>query len=242
MQTQRTARAAERAQVIRGILQRELSGASVRANTVKRQQHDLFLMAIRQYRNWGRALAAAGLDAEFVSRRRQWTPQRILHAIHDLHARGVPLHGKSAYNTDPGLVQAARKLLGSWDQALVAAGFDPARIRRQHRPWTKSEIIAILQKQTAAGVPFVQSAMYPAGARFAVNRLFGSFRAALRIAGVLKPVPEFPRWSKARVIATIRQRLVQRAARLIRPQGRLTLVMGANERVREEIERHLKVA
>lgn len=64
----------------------------------------------------------------------------------------------------------------------------------------------ILQKQTAAGVPFVQSAMYPAGARFAVNRLFGSFRAALRIAGVLKPVPEFPRWSKARVIATIRQR------------------------------------
>lgn len=41
---------------------------------------------------------------------------------------------------------------------------------------------------------------------------------------------------------TIRQRLVQRAARLIRPQGRLTLVMGANNRVREEIERHLKVA
>lgn len=42
-------------------------------------------------------------------------------------------------------------------------------------------------------------------------------------------------------LSTIRQRLVQRAARLIRPQGRLTLVMGANSRVREEIERHLKV-
>ena len=43
-------------------------------------------------------------------------------------------------------------------------------------------------------------------------------------------------------LSTIRQRLVQRAARLIRPQGRLTLVMGANDRVREEIERHLRVA
>ena len=43
-------------------------------------------------------------------------------------------------------------------------------------------------------------------------------------------------------LSTIRQRLVQHAARLIRPQGRLTLVMGANDRVREEIERHLKLA
>jgi hypothetical protein len=43
-------------------------------------------------------------------------------------------------------------------------------------------------------------------------------------------------------LSTIRQRLVQRAARLIRPQGQLTLVMGANDRVREEIERHLRVA
>lgn len=39
---------------------------------------------------------------------------------------------------------------------------------------------------------------------------------------------------------TIRQRLVQRAARLIPPQGRLTLAMGAKGRVREEIERHLR--
>jgi hypothetical protein len=43
-------------------------------------------------------------------------------------------------------------------------------------------------------------------------------------------------------LGTIRQRLVQRAARLIRPQGRLTLVMGTNDRVRKEIEQHLRVA
>lgn len=206
MRQERTVRAAERAEVIRGILQRELSEASVRANTVKREQHGLFVMAIRQYRTWGRALTAAGLDAEAISRRRKWTPERIIQAIHKLHARGVPLHGKSVANIDQGVTQAARKLLGSWDNALSAAGFDPARIRRQRRPWTKSEIIAILQKQTAAGVPFVQSAMYPAGARFAVKRLFGSFGAALRIAGALKPAAVFPRWSKTRVVAAIRER------------------------------------
>jgi hypothetical protein len=50
-----------------------------------------------------------------------------------------------------------------------------------------------------------------------------------------------PLWT-FETLSTIRQRLVQRAARLIRPQGRLTLVMGANEKIREEIRRHLKVA
>lgn len=50
-----------------------------------------------------------------------------------------------------------------------------------------------------------------------------------------------PHWT-FETLGTIRQRLVQRAARLIRPQGKLTLVMGANDKVREEIERHLSAA
>ena len=50
-----------------------------------------------------------------------------------------------------------------------------------------------------------------------------------------------PLWT-FETLKTIRQHLVQRAARLIRPQGRLTLVMGAKGRVREESERHLRGA
>jgi hypothetical protein len=37
-------------------------------------------------------------------------------------------------------------------------------------------------------------------------------------------------------LSTIRQRVIQRAGRLIRPSGRLTLVMGGNLAVRNEIE------
>ena len=38
---------------------------------------------------------------------------------------------------------------------------------------------------------------------------------------------------------TLRQRLVRRAGRLIRPQGRLTLVTPGNLKVRSELEKHL---
>jgi len=67
-----------RADVIRGILRREMCGACMRANAVKREEHNLFVAAIRNYRNWGAALRAAGLDAEAVSRRRKWTVQRVI--------------------------------------------------------------------------------------------------------------------------------------------------------------------
>ena len=39
-------------------------------------------------------------------------------------------------------------------------------------------------------------------------------------------------------LGTLRNRLIRRAGRLIRPQGRLTLVISANEKLREELELH----
>ena len=39
---------------------------------------------------------------------------------------------------------------------------------------------------------------------------------------------------------TLRQRLVRRAGRLIRPQGRLTLVTTGNETVQRELEKYLR--
>ncbi len=195
-----------RADVIRGILQLEMSGASIRANTVKRERHELFVLAIRHYRTWGRALEAAGLNVETVSRRRKWNVQRIIHAIHELYSRGVALHNKSVRKTDQSLTQAARKILGSWDNALMAAGYDPASIRRQRRPWTKSELMALIQQRVAAGAPLTLNGMLPVSARYAVKRLFGSFAAGLRIAGVLRRPAKFPRWSKAVIVAAIRQR------------------------------------
>ena len=195
-----------RADVIRGILRREMSGASMRANTVKREQHDLFVTAIRNYRTWGAALRAAGLDAEAISRKRKWTIQRVIQAIRQLEFQGVALNYRSIKTLDQGLTQAAYKLLGCWDNALEAAGYDPTSIRRLRRPWTKSEIIAAIRAQAAAGAPLTQNAMHPKSARFAAVRLFGSFEAALRKAGVQHLVVKPPRWSRSAIVKAIRAR------------------------------------
>lgn len=195
-----------RADVIRGILQREVSGVSLKASVVKREEHDLFVAAIRHYRNWGRAIRAAGLDAEVVSRRRTWTVQRVIRAIHELDLQGVSLNHGSVRKVDQGPIQAARKLLGSWNDALRAAGYDPEDVRRQRRPWTKSEIIAAIQAQAATGAPLTQNAMHPQSARFAAIRLFGSFHAAVRKAGLQHLIAKHPRWSRRAIVKAIRAR------------------------------------
>ena len=41
-------------------------------------------------------------------------------------------------------------------------------------------------------------------------------------------------------LSTIRQRIIQRAGRLIRPQGQLTLSMSANEAVQNELLHYLE--
>ncbi|HEX6903067.1 MAG TPA: IS1380 family transposase, partial [Thermoanaerobaculia bacterium] len=41
-------------------------------------------------------------------------------------------------------------------------------------------------------------------------------------------------------LATLRQRLIQRAGRLTRPQGVLTLTLSANPAVREDLHGYLK--
>lgn len=195
-----------RAEVIRGILRRELAGMPLHAHAVERAQRDLFNLAIRHYRTWGLALTAAGLDAAAISARRIWTEQRVIQAIHELHGQRIALNYGSVRKHDQGLIGAAYKLFGAWSKTLVVAGYDPEGIRKSRRPWTKSELIAHIQRRVAEGSPLTQYKVIPDAARFAVRRLFGSFPAALRAAGVLQPVEKFSGWSRAAVVAAIRQR------------------------------------
>lgn len=192
--------------VIRGVLRREMTGASMRAAVVKREEHDLFVAAIRNYRTWGRAIRTAGLNVEVVSCRRTWTVQRVIHTIHELDLQGVALNCRSVRNLDQRVTQAARKLLGSWDNALQAAGYDPMSIRRIRRPWTRPEIIAAIQAHTAAGGRLTQNEMHPISAAFAAVRLFGSFDAAMRKAGVRHLAPKHQRWSRAVIVKAIHAR------------------------------------
>lgn len=191
------------ADVIRGILRLELGGQSLKSRDVRVHSPVLFKVAHRHFRCWGDALRAAGIDAEAVAKRRKWTIDRILRTVRDLHRRGIPLNYASAVKADYGVVQMAAKLLGSWDNALRAAGFDPATIRLARQPWTRQEILDLIRHRAAAGLPIASYEVEPHSVEFASRRIFGSWRAALHEAGFGSAQRRWPVWTKVSIVEGI---------------------------------------
>ncbi len=191
------------ADVVRWILRLELEGQSLKSRDVRVHHPVLFKVAHRHFRCWGEALRTAGIDAEAVANRRKWTISRILRTIHELHRRGVALNYASAIQADYGVVQMAAKLLGSWDQALRTAGYDPAQIRHARRPWTRDEVLDLIRRRAAAGLPIASYSVEPHSVEVASRRIFGSWRAALREAGFSSALRRWPVWTKVSVVEGI---------------------------------------
>lgn len=103
----------------------KLNHAAVRRSSLSGAAVDLFGC-------WDAALRAAGLDPNQVRLyRRPWTPEAIVAEIQRKHKAGEALNAK---DVSPNWIRrSARRLFGSWDSALAAAGLDPDRIKRNRR-------------------------------------------------------------------------------------------------------------
>lgn len=199
-------RALRRKNVIRGILLREASGESLRAGVVKSEDHDLFISGKRLFGSWGAALRTVGIDTQAVFGTRTWTRGKVIREIRGLRRRGVPLNYTYMQRMGHGLIHGAVKFFGSWRNALRAAGYEPAAVGCRLVAYTKSEVIQALHAQADARRPISQASMCPGSIIPATRRLFGSFRNAVRAAGLLYLVKEPIRWSKAETIKAVRER------------------------------------
>lgn len=79
--------------------------------------------------SWRDAITAAGLNIDDVARYKNWDEERVLHEIKELARAGHALSSKVMQTQNQSLFCAARRRFGSWDNALVAAGLDVAKIR-----------------------------------------------------------------------------------------------------------------
>src|SRR3954464_2991589 len=61
--------------------------------------------------------------------RRRWSRRAVLAALADRRARGQPLHSSAVVADEEPLLGAARRLFGSWNDALRAAHIDPEQVR-----------------------------------------------------------------------------------------------------------------
>lgn len=85
----------------------------------------------RLFGSWDRALTAAGLDADEVSRYRRWSKNTIVFELKARAADGENLNSGAVQQEDPGLHAAALRYFGSYDKALRAAKINPNKIRKR---------------------------------------------------------------------------------------------------------------
>ena len=144
----------------------------------------------RLFGSWDRALHAAGLDADEVSRYRKWDRNTIAAELKERYADREGLNSGSLQKEDPGLHAAAVRHFGSYDAALKAAGFDPNRLR-QRRRWTRvlvaQELKAFARKHRGladADLRRQAPALYGAALRF-----FRTLAAARSAAGLATKKP-----------------------------------------------------
>ncbi len=205
----RASRYPRKEDVIRRILELELAGESLHSREVQKRQGGLDLAARRHFGSWRKALCAAGLDDGKVCRQRQWTDQRIVAAIQRLARQGVPLNSGSVRRVDGGLRCAALKHLGSWEAALRAAGIDPRTVRCRQPRWTAEEVLQAIRRQHQQNLSPQEAVAVRRSVESAAQRLFGSWKAAVRAAGVPNPFAESPRWTKVSVVEAILRRRQQ---------------------------------
>ncbi len=93
----------------------------------------------RLFGSWDRALHAAGLDSDDISRYRKWDRNTIIFSIKARHRDNEALNSGATQQQDPGLHAAAVRHFGSYDKALRQARVDPTTVRRR-RHWDKPTV------------------------------------------------------------------------------------------------------
>jgi hypothetical protein len=139
----------------------------------------------RLFGKWVRALQAAGLDADEVSRYRAWDRNTIVFELRERRRDKEDLSSGDLQTGEPALHAAAVRYFGAYDRALRAAGIDPRLVRRR-RAWDRSAVARALRGLSRRGEKLSDTAVRKAdpGLHGAAVRFFGSFTSARRAAGL----------------------------------------------------------
>jgi len=179
-----------RQNIIQAIKDAKRKGIDLHWSSVTRRRDELGKAAFaslqhRLFGRWEKALAAAGLDSDEVSRYRRWDKSSIVSDLKELDADGSSLSSGALQTEDPGLHAAAVRHFGTYDSALKAAKVDPSTVR-QRRAWTKQLVAKELKLVARQGVDVRASSLKRTHASLhsAATRLFGSLPAANAAAGI----------------------------------------------------------
>lgn len=124
------------------------------------------------------------------TRRRKWTEESVMRAIKARLLSSQHLNAYAVEVDDSPLIAAARRIYGSWNNALIAAGVDPSSVRApaKRRPrgsWSREAVIQEIRRYASNATPLnahhMQRVDNPLVA--AATHYFGTWSLALEAAG-----------------------------------------------------------
>jgi len=138
-----------KARIIQLIKQAKRSGEDLNWSAVTRRRDEMGKAAFaslqpRLFGRWDRALVAAGLDPDQISRYRRWDRKSIVAELKRRLRDRKPLNSGAIQRQDPGAHAAAIRHFGTYDQAVKAAGIDPSKVRHRRR-WKGDDVIRELR-------------------------------------------------------------------------------------------------
>jgi hypothetical protein len=178
------------------------------SNGLAKARHQaLHNAAPRRFRNWGRALRAAGLDPKEHHRPAGITLQVVRAWIRSRHRSGLSIRDS---DTRHALKRKVRRETGStWAAYVESLGIPyPGGIRRLD--WSREAVLAAIRRRRREGLPLNSVAVREESQALThqARIRFGSWDAALQAAGI-DPVRvrlNHAKWTRAEVITALRRR------------------------------------
>ncbi len=154
-------------------------------------------------------------------RGQHWKREDVLDEIRRIHEAGGSLRGRQV---PVSLYETGRRLFGTWQAAVEAAGFDYEQVSGVRR-WNRERVVERIRRLAAAGVPlnatYIQQ-HYPALHSAAIVQFPRSWARALEAAGFDPEEHKMPRglWDKQRAAQWVKNRVAEKQSILARDAPR----------------------
>lgn len=195
-----------REKVVAKLKELRLAGAKLHRAAMRDLDSRLLDAAVRHFGSWDGALRAAGVDPACVRRQRPpWTRPRVIAQIRKLPRPVVRSH--VLRRVDSGLLWGARKVFGTWEAAVKAAGLKYPK-RTWRRKWSPEKVQGTIRERAGKGLSLLKTATAneAGGLVGAACRLFGTWRRAVETAGFRYPPRLARKWPPDRILGTLRAR------------------------------------
>lgn len=209
------------------------TGALTAKAIIQAGRHDL-VGATQAHGGLIRARRLAGLPEPVPVRRGRgepWDAERVVSEILDRHARDESV----AFSKVPSALTAAgARFFGSWQLAIEAAGLNYDEVRMVRAPYSREEVISLLQRLAKEQPRMLWGELYEHSAQGAMIRWFGSIPAAVQASDVVGwPLVGQAQWSRDAVVRAVQVTQRRRARALASPvSGAARLYVGGATKAR----------